>query len=150
MTYSEMAAWWGAIIATCILFWDAFKWFHSGSKMFVTVKPNMMRSDKSKDEKFVHIEITNIGSCATTLKDICIIQYKNKFYSLVNKPLNSYFIPTPISSQTLPRLLDPGVMWRGSFKQFDILEQKDLKTGLWYCAVFDSSHKIGTYSKINF
>jgi hypothetical protein len=34
MQASDIAAWWGAIVATAILFWDIIKWKKSG----VTVK----------------------------------------------------------------------------------------------------------------
>ena len=149
MNYSEIAAWWGAIIATYVFIWDIYKWFHSGSKLFVITRPLLVRTENYDDEHYINVEITNVGTSATTLKHLCVVQYNNRFSFLLNKPLNTHFIPPPNSLQTLPRLLEPGVMWSYRINR-SILLQNQLNHGLWYCIVFDSSHKKGTYSRIKF
>jgi len=40
MKITELAAWWGAIIATLMLLWDMYKWVRSGPIINVSVSPN--------------------------------------------------------------------------------------------------------------
>ena len=41
MEITEIAAWWGAIIATLVLLWDMYKWERSGPIINVSASPNM-------------------------------------------------------------------------------------------------------------
>ena len=41
MEASEIAAWWGATIATLVLLWDIFKWKRAGPVVTISASPNM-------------------------------------------------------------------------------------------------------------
>lgn len=49
MKLTEIAAWWGAFIATLLLFWDIYKWKRSGPIINVSASPNMKLFSKIPD-----------------------------------------------------------------------------------------------------
>lgn len=69
MKPTEIAAWWGAGIATLILFWDIYKWIISGPKFSFRVSSNMkfFGDLKRDDQTYVTIRATNKGDRPTTI-----------------------------------------------------------------------------------
>jgi hypothetical protein len=52
MTSTEIAAWWGAIIASIVLLWDIYKWKTRGPKLVMRLSPNIqVWGDPSREGK---------------------------------------------------------------------------------------------------
>lgn len=65
MSASDVAAWWGAVIATLVLVWDVFKWRKSRFSIKVSASPNMSPLNapegKLEDDKNIFVEVVNRG-----------------------------------------------------------------------------------------
>jgi hypothetical protein len=116
---SEIAAWWGASIATLVLAWDVYKWKTSGPKLSMCVSPNMIViGDPEREGKtWVSVTISNIGNLPTTLKGIGMEHYNNLFARIRRKPSVAAIFPNPNTSFPLPRILNPGDEWTGLIPQ---------------------------------
>lgn len=82
MKITEIAAWWGAVIATFVLLWDIYKWKRSGPIIKISVTPNLKvyPSDPLTNNKtWIHIMVTNSGNQPTTLTNLCGFYYKSRF-----------------------------------------------------------------------
>jgi hypothetical protein len=70
MKISDIAAWWGAAIATALLIWDLYKWRRSGPHLEISVSPNMSTFGSAQmygEGPFVVLEVRNNGNRKTTL-----------------------------------------------------------------------------------
>lgn len=76
MNASDVAAWWGAIIATLVLVWDVFKWRKSRFSIKVSASPNMSSlnplKEKLEDDKNIFVEVVNRGDKVITLTHLVI------------------------------------------------------------------------------
>lgn len=85
---TEIAAWWGAIIASVVLLWDIYKWSQAGPKIRVSAKANMTPLETiglSEAKKYVFVEATNVGDQATTLTHFLGYVYRSTFQRLRGK-----------------------------------------------------------------
>ncbi len=111
MSPSEIAGWWGAIIATLLLIWDVYKWKTSGPKLLMRATPNIIISPGPNNTLYVNVTISNIGHLPTTLNNIGIKYYENLYAQIRRKPSISGFVPNPKTSFPLPIKLDTGGEW---------------------------------------
>jgi len=79
---TNIAAWWGAVIATFVIIWDIYKWTHSGPIINVTASPNMQAvgnfSNRESDKDYISIIVTNTGNIKTTITHLVVFYYKYK------------------------------------------------------------------------
>lgn len=120
MNITNIAAWWGAIIATCVLIWDIYKWLHSGPVINVTASPDMQFIGAShnidKKKKFISVEVTNTGDRSTTITNL-IMFYYNSFISKVLNKRSKSFIAVSAFPQQIPFLIESGGRWLGGIEQ---------------------------------
>ncbi|MBI9086698.1 MAG: hypothetical protein JEZ11_24085 [Desulfobacterales bacterium] len=144
MNATEIAAWWGALIATMVLVWDVYKWKRIGPIINVSASPDMQTyggiSDGEDDKEFVAVEVTNTGDRKTTLTHLVGFQYANRFQRLLKKRNEAFIVTNPAFSTTLPYVLDPGERWVGGIEQNKNLEDLS-RNGFLYCGVYHSSGK---------
>jgi hypothetical protein len=144
MKATEIAAWWGAIIATLVLAWDMYKWKRSGPIINVSASPNMQTfggvSNGLENKTFVVVEITNTGGRKTTLTKLVGFHCKSIFQKLRRKEDESFIVDNPAPSQPLPHVLGPGERWLGSIEQNEELEEMS-RSGYLFCGVYHSSGK---------
>ena len=144
MTPTELAAWWGAIIATLVFAWDVYKWKRTGPVIKVSAAPNMETfggiPDGLKDKTFIVVEVTNTGDRKTTLTHLVGFHYTSFFQKLRRKKNKSFFIANPALSTPLPHILAPGERWLGGIDQNPEVEKMS-RNGYLFCGVYHSSGK---------
>jgi hypothetical protein len=103
MSATELAAWWGAAIATLVFIWDIFKWKKSGPIVGVSVSPNMHTfggiTDGLGEKTFVVVEITNNGDRKTTITHLVGFHYSSFFLRLRKKQRKTLFVMSPALAQ---------------------------------------------------
>jgi len=131
MSISEVAAWWGAIIASIVLIWDIYKWKTDGPKLNMLLSPNMKTyGDPSRENiTWVSATITNVGSRPTTIKSIGMWYYQNWFSYYRNKVEQAAIFPNPNDQFRLPLVLKPGEEWIGLVPQDRLYEDIKDKSG---------------------
>lgn len=131
-TISDYAAWWGAIVATLVLFWEIYKWCKSGPQLHLHVMGNMKHLNSNgyhhDNNTYITFRISNRGDLSTTLSLIGMYHYKGKLRLLkyvLNKGHNMEAIFPKLH---LPYELKSGTVWQGEVEQTD--EMRELcKTG---------------------
>lgn len=95
MALSELAAWWGAIVATVVFAWDVYKWKQSGAALRVSVASNMEPSanllNQLTAKTWVVIEVVNVGNKKTTLTHQVAFHYPSWFARVRRKPDKNLF-----------------------------------------------------------
>jgi len=145
MKITDLAAWWGAIIATLVLLWDMYKWKRSGPIINVSALPNMQTVGKIPNhlegKKYIAVEVTNTGDKKTTITHLVVFHYKSLFRKIRGKKDKSFFVATPaLFPPSLPHMIEPGERWLGGVEQTSELEEMS-KNGYLYCGVYHSSGK---------
>ena len=136
MTASEIAAWWGAAIATAVLGWDIYKWARSGPRLTVKALPNMQLLEDRTEAKNILVEVVNRGNQLTTLTHLAFYNYKSIFHRMFRRRNAGVgLVPQP-GGQGLPFELEPGKRWVGLVVQNKVFEFHD--TGLVFAAIVHS------------
>ncbi len=84
---SDIAAWWGAVIATLALVWNIVVALRSGARIQVTATPNMLYipSDPiTKDKKYIYVKAVNRGTAPTTITHLCGF-YSDSLWNFIRK-----------------------------------------------------------------
>jgi hypothetical protein len=143
MKLTEIAAWWGAFIATLLLFWDIYKWKRSGPIINVSASPNMELisnvPDHLKDKILISVQVVNLGNIKTTLTHLVIFHYSSFFKKLIKKK-NMQAIAISALYTPLPYALEPGELWQGEILQDKKLEEMS-RNGYLYCGIIHASRK---------
>jgi len=141
MKATEIAAWWGATIATLVLAWDIYKWKRSGPIVNVSASPNMETfggvPNSLNNKTFVVVEVTNTGSKKTTLTHLVGFYYKSLFHKLRKKQEKSFIVANPALSGPLPHVLESGERWLGAIEQNKELEEMS-RNGYLFVGVYHS------------
>ena len=126
-TATEVAAWWGASIATIVLAWDVYKWKHSAAKIKLSASPNMTMLGAADPQlagtTFVSLEVVNIGARATTITHLVGFHYSNNWMRMRRKADTSFVVMNNAFDKQLPFELQPGARWMGGFEQNKDLEK---------------------------
>ena len=153
MTASDWAAWWGAVIATVVLAWDAYKWNKSRSNIRVSASPNMQSLNeligRLEDDKYIFVEVVNNGNKGTTITHLVVKHYNNRFDWLRRKPSLEGLVPRPGGYQPLPYELESGKRWTAMMDQKD-LEEKMKLGGILYCGIYHSASKKPKLVRVRF
>ena len=103
---TDVLAWWGAIVATLVLIWDIIKWRREGVHLTVKIK-----AVDGLDGKFIRCEICNRGGKATTIKEVVLLTYQDKFFlRLFRMPAMTRALSF-CADMNLPFRLDAGSAW---------------------------------------
>jgi hypothetical protein len=144
MSASDIAAWWGAGIATLVLVWDIFKWKQTGPRLRLSVLPNMNvtgsvpNADPTKT--YVLVEVVNIGDKKTELTYLVGLYYKSRLQRIRGKSDQNFAVINPAFSTKFPCFVVPGERWVGGIEQTQDLEEMS-RTGFLYFGVFHSAGK---------
>lgn len=138
LSASDIAAWWGAAVATIVLFFELFKWQKSRAAISVSAKPNMQIVGRNGVDNRKHIVLTatNRGGQPTTITHVIVAHYPSWFRRLRNRPDMQGAVPDPTPG-CLPHVLAPGEIWTGLLDQVDLQEKSEPK-GYLYCGVHHS------------
>lgn len=140
MSASDIAAWWGAIVATMVFGLDIFKWWKAGPKIIVRANPNMQMVSSGQGlepEKNIFLEVVNNGDKLTTVTHVIIHHYKSKWSVICKKPNGQAVVPLPGPMQKLPFELEPGKRWTGLIDQSDI--KSKFQGGYIYCGILHTA-----------
>jgi len=144
MEASEIAAWWGATVATMVLLWDVFKWKRSGPILTMSATPNMRIVDGRNQDKrsnlMISVRVTNVGNQTTTITQLHGVHYACYFDKVRNKRNKAFIVANPMITQPLPHVLSPGEQWTGVMEQSPEVVSLS-REGYLYCGVCYSSRK---------
>ena len=140
MTATELAAWWGAGLATLVLGWDMYKWTKSTSpKLKVRVVSDMKILPSDDNKLYIHVTVANTGTVKTTLTHLIALHYASRMRRILHRrPTESFVIPHPGHGSVLPYVLGPGEQWTSLINQEGKLEKR-ARDGYLYCGVHHSS-----------
>jgi hypothetical protein len=149
---TNIAAWWGAVVATFVIIWDIYKWKHSRSIINITASPNMTTfgeiPDHPRDKKYISVEVTNTGAQKTTITHLLSSHYKSLIFKLIKKTDKNYVVLTPaFLAPKLPHILEPGERWLGGIEQNDELEKLS-RNGFLYCGICHSNSKKSVMQRV--
>ena len=137
MTASDIAAWWGAGVATIVLFWDIFKWSTDGPKLVMQISVNMIEVGNGIGKtKYVYAKVYNIGNAPTTIESFCGYSPAKGLAGLRKRNGTHFIIPNPRAGQGLNFVLRPGEFWAGSVLQDEI--EKDFRGRKVYLGIYHS------------
>ena len=76
------------IIASFSFVWHIFTYSRSGVRLRIDLRPNMQLIilNQVGEEKFINMNISNVGGQPTTLQTVAIRGYKNRLSYIRNKP----------------------------------------------------------------
>ena len=137
MDATEIAAWWGAAVATLVFLWDVFKWIDSGPKINVSSSSNMssISDGRALDDLNVVVEVQNRGNIPVTITHLVGIHYKSFIHRLLGRRSGAFLVTNPAFSDVFPKMLAPGERWIGGLEQDSEIEQISRSEYL-YCGVY--------------
>jgi len=127
MSATNIAAWWGAGIATVVLLWDVFKWWRASvGKLRVSANPNLQLVDRQRGEvgekKYIFVEVTNPGEKRTTITHLVGYNYRSLWQWVRRKHDEAFAVVEPLDGQ-IPFVLEPGARWSGGIEQSEDIER---------------------------
>ncbi len=138
LSLTDVAAWWGAIVATAVLGWDVYKWRRRGAEIRVYASPDMQAMPplpSAPDATFIFVSVTNHGGQATTITNLAGVHYKSIFHALFDRASARFVVGNVPFGPPLPHRLEPGDRWTGGINQDEAVANYG-KTGRYYCGVF--------------
>lgn len=93
---NDIAAWWGAIIATLALAWNIIVAVRSGARIHVTANPNMKIYPKTPitgDKSYIAVTAVNSGTSPTTITHFCGFSAPS-LWKLIRKQTQQFVITT--------------------------------------------------------
>jgi hypothetical protein len=143
MNATDLAAWWGAIIATCVLGLEIYKLKKSGPVIDVSASPDMETFGGIpaglQNKTFVVVKVTNAGDRNTTITHLIGFHYSS-WFKRFRKKRKAFVVVNPALSRPLPHVLGPGEEWIGGIEQNPELEEMS-RNGYLYCGVYHSCGK---------
>lgn len=146
MTASEIAAWWGAVIATAVLAWDIFKWLRSGVRLKIRAIPNMQVAGDASGKNLVFVEAVNRGDKSTTITHCAIYEFASTFNRLRGKRKAQGLVPYP-DGPALPYELAPGQRWSATVAQAGLLAH--FSGGQVFCAIIHTGSDAEALCRLN-
>lgn len=115
MTATEIAAWWGAVVATLVFLWDIYKWKTRGPKISMRLSPHMivMGDPRREGRTWVTVTVTNIGDQPTTIKSLGFEYYTSCWKRIRKRTEKAFVVTNPSDRYPLPLVLNPGDEWVG-------------------------------------
>ena len=151
MTPTEIAAWWGAGVATIVFAWDIYKWVRTGPIIKVSTATNMESFGGTPDglegRNLIVVEVTNSGSSRTTITHFFGSYYNSRLRKIRKKADRNFLVPNPGTGQPIPYVLEPGERWLGCIEQTEELEKMS-REGYLYCGVYHSCRKAAVVQRV--
>jgi len=139
MNISDIAAWWGAALASLVFGWDIYKWKTSGSRLAVKAVPNMQLVGDPDRKKSIFVEVVNRGDKLTTITHMAFYSYSSFWHRLFRRRKSQGLVPNPGGGAGLPFELDPGKRWTGMVDQQSVLSES--KGGMVFVAIIHSGSR---------
>ncbi len=119
MTATEIAAWWGAIVATLVFLWDIYKWKTRGPRLSMRLSPHMVviGDPRREGKTWVTVTVTNTGDQPTTIKSLALEYYTSVWKRIRIRAEKAFVVASPNDHYPLPRVLNPGDEWMGFMPQ---------------------------------
>jgi len=105
---TELAAWWGAIIATCLLAWEIYKHTSATRSISVELQPQ---------GKAICVRAANHGHGTVTIRSLGVKYYPGIWALIRNQCTREGVIAKPSITHPLPYQLAPGDTWLGLIEQ---------------------------------
>jgi hypothetical protein len=148
---TEIAAWWGAVVATVVFLWDIYKWKHSGADVQVTASSDMVTfgdvPQEMQGKAFIAVEVVNLGARKTTLTHLITVYYSSFWQLLIRKRNKQFFTPNSAVDKRLPCELEPGSRWMGAILQNAELEDMS-RRGYLYCGVHHTASRKAVLKRV--
>ncbi len=118
-TFTDFAAWWGAVLATLVFCWDIFKHMRSGPRINIEAISDMGSVPKASHlpDTFIYITVSNNGNAPSTFKNIGFFHFKSLREKVFGKPRTQAVLTHPHLVHPLPYILKPGETWNGFIDQ---------------------------------
>lgn len=123
MTSTDVAAWWGGIASSLLLFWDVYKWKRQGPSIHVTAVPNMNEHGPgaNRERTAILVTVSNTGNRATTITHNLGNWHPNRMHVLLRRKCHPFVvINNGAWGPPLPHALEPGAIWTGGIDQAQI------------------------------
>jgi hypothetical protein len=127
---SDVAAWWGAIVATLVFLWQVY--------IAATRKPVLLFNSSFSIQfagrvRQLKVEIYNAGNKAFTIKEVYLKPGRAVFYHNLDGephqiPGGIHLSASPTERFSLPYKLDQDEVWVGEFNAKDISLLNEIKT----------------------
>jgi hypothetical protein len=148
---TDIAAWWGALIASALLVWDVYKWRNRGANIRLVVAPNMQLLNVPgipKEDLFISVTAYNTGSLPSTITNLHSIHYKSLLHKLFRRHNAAFVVVNPGFGPGIPSVVQPGGQWQGGIKQSELMANPG-RTGCLYCGVSVSTSKKGIMKRVH-
>lgn len=120
-TASDIAAWYGAAIATAVFLWDIAKWLRSGPKLIVRVNTGMERTSPAGHDPtpLIFVTVQNVGDQATTITHLFGQVFSGRIAKLMRRrPQQRFVLTNP--QVPIPKKIEPGEQWSAWHPEKDI------------------------------
>ena len=140
MELTTFLAVWGSVLATTLAAWEFYKWKRSGPRLVVNLSGGMVSTDRSDNQKYFSVRVSNVGSAATTLNAITYRYFAKKPRWLWRqKPDERGLLDREhMFTAGLPNRLDVGSEWTHMFVLNPTVERMAID-GYFFVEVEDSS-----------
>jgi hypothetical protein len=122
MDASIVAAWWGAVLATIVFFWDVYRWARSGARLVVTATPNMQQVVPGvglSPDLHVNTLVRNVGDASTTITHVMGYVFQPGWLGFGRQRVAAFAI-APGPTNVYPHVLEAGSTWNAWVPQSEL------------------------------
>lgn len=113
-SWSILAAWWGALIATIVLLFDCYKWAISGPRIRCDSKYGWKIMVEGDNNEYIFFSVTNTGDCPTTITKQFALYWPNRIKRYFCKSKKQFYIKGGLYGMgEIPMIIKPGEVWNG-------------------------------------
>jgi hypothetical protein len=125
MNASDVAAWWGAGVATIVGAWEIWKSLHEGPRLNVYVGANRVIAGGGQigPDYYIMTTVINRGTQATVITHHSGVLYRTWWDFRRKKNAQLFWITQNKFGHELPIRLEPGDQWQGWVDQGKFLSQ---------------------------
>jgi hypothetical protein len=127
---SQIAAWWGAIVATIVLAWDIYKFRATGPKLTLLSRSNFdWFFDDPQAGKKLFVKAVNRGEVSVRLTRLELRFYKNWIFRIIGIQSSRYVVNSDMftGEKEFPYVLNPTSSWAIACQLFSSLQAEALK-----------------------
>jgi hypothetical protein len=146
-SWSILAAWWGAVIATIVLLFDFYKWARSGPRIRCDPKYGwkMKVDGVDDDNEYIFFPVTNAGDRPTTITRQGALYSPDRIKRYFCKPKEQFFFKGGLHGMgKIPMIIKPGEIWDGCAAITDDMHRLMNKVGYLYLSL-EFSHRQRPY-----
>jgi hypothetical protein len=146
--WTVIIAAYAAIVATGALFLEVRRWFESGPRLAIQVKPEMELVEEREghdDDLYLLANVTNRGNAATTITHFWLADYGSLIRRIRSKPKWTAIVKPGVAWSQVPYTLKPGDVWTGLARHND--DTRGRMEGRWLYVMIRASHADKPLSK---